>query len=50
MNLINKIKFHEECEIKTLALANDKKYCYAWGQGDILSVISDNIIADFQEL
>ena len=50
MNLINKIKFHEECEIKTLALTNDKKYCYAWGQGDILSVISDNIIADFQEL
>ena len=50
MNLINKIKFYEDCEIKSLALSNDKKYCYSWAQGNILSVISDNIIADFQEL
>ena len=49
MNLINSIKI-DDCEIKTLVLSNDNKYCYAWGKGDTLSIISDNIISDFQEL
>ena len=50
MNLINSIKIYDDCEIKTLVLSNDNKYCYAWGKGDTLSIISDNIISDFQEL
>ena len=50
MNLINSIRIYSDCEIKTLVLSNDNKYCYAWGKGDILSIISDNIISYFQEL
>ena len=50
MNLINSIKISDDCEIKTLVLSNDNKFCYAWGKGDTLFIISDNIISDFQEL
>ena len=50
MNLINSIKIYDDCEIKTLVLSNDNKFCYTWGKGDTLSIISDNIISDFQEL
>ena len=49
MNLLHSIKVCDDC-IKTLTLSNDKKYCYAWGQGDILNIISDNIISEFQEI
>ena len=49
MNLLHSKKVCDDC-IKTLTLSNDKKYCYAWGQGDILNIISDNIISEFQEI
>ena len=50
MNLINSIKIYENNEIKEVALSNDKKYCYSWGKGDILNLISKNEYSDFEDL
>ena len=50
MELINSIKIRENNKIITLTLSNDKRNCYAWGNGDLLAIINDNIISDFQEI
>jgi WD40 repeat protein len=50
MNLINSIKIYENNEIKELAFSKDKRYCYCWGKGDILNLISNNEYSEFEEL
>ena len=51
MNLINSIKIYENNEIKALTFSNDKRYCYSWGKGDILNLISNNSeYSEFEEL
>ena len=50
MNLINMIKIYENNEIKALTFSKDKRYCYCWGKGDILNLISNNEYSEFEEL
>jgi WD40 repeat protein len=43
MELINSIVVNDTCNITTLSLSNDKKFCYTWEGSDNLSIIYNNI-------
>ena len=45
MSLFNSFK-QSDNEIVTLELSPDKRYCYAWSKGDIITVVKDITVND----
>ena len=50
MNIINSINPFDGVAIETLALSQDKKYCYVWGRDNQIGVIKENnLVSDGQK-